>query len=105
MNSLQFVCLSLPLLMYRMLSVDILFWNIATLSFSGFPPGVATPWGSFSFFLGSRELMIKIIIISSEFYLSYLEPLFAATKTIGTPDKTVSLLDHLKLCQKWLWTL
>ena len=30
-NSLQFVCLSLSLLVYRILSVDNLFWNIAIL--------------------------------------------------------------------------
>jgi len=32
-NSLQFVSLSLSLSMFRMLSVDNLFWNIATLQF------------------------------------------------------------------------
>ena len=32
-NSLQIVCLSLSLLMYRMLGVDNLSWNIATVQF------------------------------------------------------------------------
>jgi len=35
---------------------------------------VATPWGSFVFFLASRELLIKIFKIISKIYISYLKP-------------------------------
>jgi len=48
-------------------------------------------------FSGAQELLIEIFIIPSEFHISYLEPLFAVTKTIGSPGKTDSLLYHLKL--------
>jgi len=61
-----------------------------TIYSSGFQPG-----GRLQFFWGSRVLLVKIFINSSEFHLSYLEPLFAVTKTIGSPGKTDSLLHHL----------
>ena len=42
-------------------------------------------------FLGVARASDKIFIISSEFHLSYLEPLFAVTKTVGSPGKVDSL--------------
>jgi len=46
---------------------------------------VCDPVGSFAFFLGSREVLIKILIISSIFYISYMEPLFVVAKIIRSP--------------------
>jgi len=50
---------------------------------SVFQPGVATPWGRLPFFYGSRELMIKYSI-TFLFYISYMEPVFVASKVIGS---------------------
>jgi len=46
-------------------------------------------WGSFGIFLGSREL-INIFIVTSRFYISYMEPLFVVAKIIESPDKSES---------------
>jgi len=40
------------------------------------------------FFLRSRELFINIFIITSTFYISYIEPLFVVVKIIGLPGSS-----------------
>jgi len=40
---------------------------------------------------------MKIFIITSIFYISYMEPLFVVAKIIGSPGKNDSLLFHSKL--------
>ena len=57
-----------------------------------FNMGSRSPWGRLPFFLGSRELLVKISIITSIFYMSYMEPLFGVPKIMGSPDKNDSLL-------------
>jgi len=44
-------------------------------------------WGLFAFFWELQKLLIKIFIIFSTFYISHIEPLFAVTKTTGSPGK------------------
>jgi len=44
-------------------------------------------WDRLSFFEGSRELLIKMSIINSLFYISYMEPFFVIAKIIGSPGK------------------
>jgi len=48
-------------------------------------------------FWRSRELLIKIFIIISRFYISYMEPLFILANIIGSSGKNESLLFHSKL--------
>jgi len=45
-------------------------------------------WGSFAFFLGSRELLINILIITSTFWISYIGPLFVVVKIIELPGSS-----------------
>ena len=43
------------------------------------------------FLWGSRELLIKIFMITSRFYVSHIEPLFNVAKIIGSPGRNDSL--------------
>jgi len=54
-------------------------------------------WVSFAFFVGSRELLINVFLITSIFYISYIEPLFAVAKIIGLPVS--SIVNHF--CSGW----
>jgi len=65
--------------------------------------GSRPPSGSFARFLGSRELLIIIFMITSRLYTSYMEPLFVIAKIIGSLGKNDSLLFHSKLVKMWLW--
>jgi len=47
--------------------------------------------GSFAFFLGAGELLTKIFIFTSLFYISY-GTTFVVAKIIGSPGKNDSLL-------------
>jgi len=57
-----------------------------------FSTWVATPWGSFAFFLS--ELLIKLFMITCIFYISCMEPLFVVDKPVASPGKNDSLLFH-----------
>jgi len=53
---------------------------------------VATPVGvgSFAFSVGPRELLIKIFMVTSIFYISYVEPLFVVAKIIDHVTKMIA---------------
>jgi len=59
--------------------------------------GVATPCVSFAFFLVSRELLMKIFILTSILYISYVETLFVVAKIIGSPGTNDILLFYAKV--------
>ena len=49
--------------------------------------------------------LIKTFIISSIFYISYMQPLVVVVKILGSPGKNDSLLFHSKMFYVWLWAL
>jgi len=51
-------------------------------------------WRWFAIFLGVARASDKNILITSRFYISYIEPLFSAAKMIGSPRKNDSLVSH-----------
>ena len=55
-----------------------------------FKLGSRHPWELFASILGSREILIKIFIVASIFYISYMEPLFVLEKIIGSLCKNDS---------------
>ena len=54
--------------------------------------------GHLPFFWGSRELLINIFIITSRFYILYMEPVFFIAKIIGSPGYNSRLHIYTKLC-------
>jgi len=63
------------------------------------------PWRSFAISVGVVRASDKKFIITSRFYISYMEPLFIVAKIIGSPGRNDSLLFHSKLFYVWWWPL
>ena len=58
--------------------------------------GSQHPWVSFAFFLGLRDVLMKIFIITSLFFISCIEPFFVVAKIINPSGENDGLLFHSK---------